>query len=104
MIVLNFSYKNQKFLQAKRLHGVITNTGVVSFITPLWIGSISDKEIVRQSGLLDLLEEGDAVMTDKGFVIQDLLTFKKVHLISPPHCQGHAYQLKGQHILVMWHH
>ena len=104
MIVLNFLYKNQKFLQAKRLHGVITNTGIVSFITPLWIGSISDNEIVRQSGLLDLLEEGDAVMTDKGFVIQDLLTFKKVHLISPSYRQGHAYQLKGQHILVMWHH
>ena len=47
------------------------------------MGSISDKEIVRQSGLLDLLEEGDAVMADKGFVIRDLLTFKKVQLVSP---------------------
>ena len=82
----------------------ITPTGVVSFTPPLKTGSISDEEIVRQSGLLDLREEGDAVMADKGFVIQDLLTFKKVHFTSPPYCQGHAYQLKGQHILVMWHH
>ena len=48
----------------------ITPTGVVSFTPPLKTGSISDEEIVRQSGLLDLREEGDAVMADKGFVIQ----------------------------------
>ena len=48
----------------------ITPTGVVFFTPPLKTGSISDEEIVRQSGLLDLCEEGDAVMADKGFVIQ----------------------------------
>ena len=48
----------------------ITPTGVVSFTPPLKTGSISDEEIVRQSGLLDLCEEGDAVMADKGSVIQ----------------------------------
>ena len=65
----------------------ITPTGVVSFIPPLWTGSISDKEIVRQSGLLNLLEDGDAVMTDKGFLIRDLLAFKKKHLVSPAYCR-----------------
>ena len=50
---------------AKLLVG-ITPTGVVSFIPPLWTGSISDKEIVKQSGLQNLLEAGDAVMADKG--------------------------------------
>ena len=61
------------------------------------MGSISDKEIVRQSGLQDLLEGGggDAVMADKGFVIRYLLTFKKVHLVSPAYCKDHACQLKG---------
>ena len=57
----------------------ITPTGVISFIPLLWTGSISDKEIVKQSGLLNLLEEGDAVMADKGFLIQDLLTFKRLY-------------------------
>ena len=37
---------------------------------------------------MDSIEEGDAVMADKGFVIWDLLTFKKVHLVSPAYCQG----------------
>ena len=79
------SYKHWN--TAKLLLG-ITPTGVVSFIPPLWTGSISDKEIVKQSGLLNLLEAGDAVMADKGFLIRDLLALKKVHLVSPAYCRG----------------
>ena len=37
-------------------------------------GSISDKELVTKSGLSKLLEPGDELMADKGFLIQDLLT------------------------------
>ena len=73
----------------------ITPTAVLSFIPPLWTGSISNKEIFRQSGLLDLLEEGDAVMADKGFVIRDLLTFKKVRLVSPAYCRGPRLSAAG---------
>ena len=73
----------------------ITPTGVISFIPLLWTGSISDKEIVKQSGLLNLLEEGDAVMADKGFLIQDLLTFKTLYLVSPAYCKGARLSAKG---------
>ena len=77
------SYKHWN--TAKLLLG-ITPTGVVSFFPPLWTGSISDKEIVKQSGLLNLLEAGDAVMADKGFIIRYLRALKKVHLVSPAYC------------------
>ena len=80
---------------AKLLVLTLTPTGVVSFIPPLWTGSISDKKIFRLSGPLDLLEEGDSVMEDKGFVIRDLLTFKKVHLVSPAYCRGPRLSAKG---------
>ena len=66
----------------------VTPTGVFSFIPPLWTGSISDKEIVKNSGFIDRLEEGDAVMADKEFLVRDLLAFKKVKLISPAYCRG----------------
>ena len=36
-------------------------------------GSISDKTIVRQSGLLNHLTAEDLVLADKGFLIQDLV-------------------------------
>ena len=86
------SYK--QWNTAKLLVG-ITPTGVVSFIPALWTGSISDKEIVKQSGLLNLLEAGDAVMTDKGFLIRDLLALKKVHLVSRAYCRGPRLSVKG---------
>ena len=47
-------------------------------------GSISDKEIVRQSGFLDFVMPGDAIMANKGFNIQDLLAIKGAVLIAPP--------------------
>ena len=55
---------------------------MISFIPSPWTGSISDKEIVRNSGLVNLLEEGDSVMADKSFLVRDLLVMKKVSLIS----------------------
>ena len=43
-------------------------TGAVVFVSIPYGGSTSDVYITRKSGLLDLLEKGDAVMVDKGFV------------------------------------
>ncbi|XP_048022895.1 uncharacterized protein LOC125253136 [Megalobrama amblycephala] len=58
--------------------------GAVTFISRLYTGSISDKEITRKSGILDLLEPGDEVMADKGFIIEDMLTSVGARLIIPP--------------------
>lgn len=75
------SYKSSTTL--KGLIG-ITPHGAVSFVSSLYSGNISDKEITRCSGILDLLEEGDSVMADKGFDIEALLNAKNVELQIPP--------------------
>ena len=62
----------------------IAPQGAITFVSSLYQGSISDKEITKRSGVLDLLEEGDEVMADKGFLIQDLLESKKTSLTIPP--------------------
>jgi hypothetical protein len=75
------SYKNHN--TAKALAG-ITPSGAISFISPLFGGSISDRELFIQSGLYHKLEVGDAVMADRGFNIADLLEQKGVSLNIPP--------------------
>ena len=55
-----------------------------NFVSKLYSGSISDREIVNVSGFLDKLNPGDAVMADKGFSIQDLLALHDTVLIAPP--------------------
>lgn len=47
-------------------------------------GNCSDVQFVKDSGILDLLEEGDSVMADKGFVVGELLAQQKVGLNTPP--------------------
>ena len=61
-----------------------TPAEAISFVSVLFRGSISDKEITKQSGILDLLEPGDGVMADKGFVINDLLQLSMCSLSMPP--------------------
>lgn len=64
------SYKNTT--TAKGFLGIALS-GAPVFISDLYTGSISDKDITRQSGILELLEKGDDYMADKGFNIIDLL-------------------------------
>lgn len=62
----------------------ISPGGAITFISQLYTGSISDREIVARSGFLDLpFEDNDSVMADKGFTIQDLLPLG-VSLNIPP--------------------
>ena len=79
---LTFSnYKNHNTY--KGLIG-ISPSGAITFISNLYPGSISDKELTRQSGILDLLESGDSVMADRGFDIQEDLALIGVRLNIPP--------------------
>ena len=62
----------------------ISPGGAITFISQLYTGSISDREIVARSGFLDLpFEDNDSVMADNGFTIQDLLPLG-VSLNIPP--------------------
>ena len=56
----------------KVLIGVAPNA-VITYVSKLYPGSTSDKEIVRDCGILEHFETGDLVLADKGFLIQDLL-------------------------------
>ncbi|XP_041640500.1 uncharacterized protein LOC121508068 [Cheilinus undulatus] len=54
----------------KGLFGVAPH-GAVTFISPLYAGSISNKQIIRESGILSLLRPGMAIMVNKGLLVDD---------------------------------
>lgn len=58
--------------------------GVMTFLSPLYTGCMSDVEIVKLCGIRDLLEPGDSVMADKGFTIRSYLAEKDINLNMPP--------------------
>ena len=61
---------------------------VLSLLFQSCTGSISDRELTKKSGLLDLLERGDTVMAYRGFNIQDDLTPLGVRVNIPPFLKG----------------
>ena len=81
------SYKNHTTLKCLI---AISPAGHISFISQLYTGSISDREITERSGFLNLpFDANDSVMADKGFTIQDLLPVG-VSLNIPPFSGNYA--------------
>ncbi|KAK3918331.1 Protein ALP1-like [Frankliniella fusca] len=64
------SYKSRTTFKALI---VIAPNGTIIYVSDLFPGSTSDKVLVYNCGVLDLLHAGDAVMADKGFPIGDIL-------------------------------
>jgi hypothetical protein len=58
--------------------------GALTFVSSLYTGCMSDVEITKLSGLLDLLEAGDSVMADKGFVLHKALEGTGIDVNTPP--------------------
>ena len=86
------AYKNTN--TCKLLVG-ISPDGAITFLSDLYEGSISDRDLVIASGILDKLERGDSVMADKGFEIDDLLVPLGVRLNIPPFLDKRQQMLPG---------
>jgi len=60
----------------------------VCYISPVYVGSISDVELTQKSGFLTKLEDkpGVSIMADRGFTIKDVL--KDLGINIPPFLEG----------------
>ncbi|XP_070548516.1 uncharacterized protein [Ptychodera flava] len=85
------SHNTYKFLVA------ISPSGVFTFVSNLWGGNASDCHITDHSGFLDLIEEGDDIMADRGFTIRKQLTQRKATLNIPPFTHA-AKTAKGKRL------
>ena len=72
----------------------ISPEAVITFARLLFPGSISDKKLTRQCGILDLLEPEDLIMADCWFNIEEDLLLKRVQLNIPPFLWGKVQSSK----------
>lgn len=63
------TYKNRNTV--KVMVGA-TPGGLVSFVSPAYGGSTSDRQIIERGSMPNKCDPGDSVMADKGFNVQDL--------------------------------
>ncbi|XP_061195756.1 uncharacterized protein LOC133203982 [Saccostrea echinata] len=84
LINQNQSFSHYKHHTTLKFLIGITPSGVISFVSESFGGKVSDRQMIERSLFLELLEEGDGVMADKGFTIRDLLEKKGCTLNIPP--------------------
>ena len=91
------NYKHN--ITAKFLIGCTPN-GAVSFVSQLYVGSVSDVKLTVESGLINKLQgkPNISVMADRGFTIYDQLKVINVVLNIPPFMEGSG-QLPAAEVL-----
>ena len=66
----------------------ITPTGVICFLSKCWGGRVSDQEQTRNSSFLKLIEPGDVILADQGFLIEEDVAIQRGHLVIPAFTKG----------------
>ncbi|KAJ8679723.1 hypothetical protein QAD02_015510 [Eretmocerus hayati] len=77
-------YSNYKGGDTIKFMTGVSPGGNMTFISKPYGGRYSDSAIFEQSGLVELLEPGDGVMVDKGFLIDEMCEMHRLCLIRPP--------------------
>ncbi|XP_066288831.1 uncharacterized protein [Branchiostoma lanceolatum] len=77
-------YSKYKGRATAKILVACTPSGTISFVSSVAGGNMSDKEMVKRSGILDKFAPGDTILADRGFNIQELLLDKPVRLEIPP--------------------
>ncbi|KAE8737860.1 hypothetical protein FOCC_FOCC016672 [Frankliniella occidentalis] len=84
----NFQHQSNTFSKYKKGNTIkflitISCHGGLSHISEGYEGSISDRQLLVESGLLDRMLPGEAIMADRGFDAEDLFDERDLKLIMP---------------------
>jgi hypothetical protein len=91
------SYKHKNTI--KTMVGC-TPRGAVSFVSDCYGGSVSDRQIIEDSNILDnsMFDSGDSIMADRGIMVQDLFANQNVLVNTPTMLKGKS-QLEPEEII-----
>ena len=86
------TYSQYKSRNTMKLLVGFSSAGAVTFLSDVWGGRRSDREITTESDLIkkDLLEPGDSVIADRGYDVEDVLAHERVLLNIPPYFNGRS--------------
>lgn len=93
------TYSHYKHGKTVKIMTGVTPAGNISFVSQAFGGRASDKQIFEQSGIVKLLEPGDDVMVDRGFLIDDICEFNKLRVIRPPFLKGKKQFTKSEAVV-----
>ena len=89
------SYSDYKsHTTVKYLVAIDIFTGMFTFVSPEFSGNFSDRYTVEHSGLLEVLQPGQQILADKGYITHDLFARKRCFLTIPS-CLSNS-KLTGQ--------
>ncbi|XP_045781879.1 uncharacterized protein LOC123878621 [Maniola jurtina] len=89
----NYNHKNT----VKAMIGA-TPGGLISYISECYGGSVSDRQIIERSELVNRCDSGDSIMADRGFNVQDIFATKDVTINIPTYLKGKT-QIPGIRIV-----
>ena len=88
LVLQSSSWSNYKHHNTAKFLVACTPNGAISFISPVYLGSISDPELTKVSGFLERVAPCVSIMADRGFTIRDLLSAIGADLNLPPFLRG----------------
>ncbi|KAH6947736.1 hypothetical protein HPB50_021094 [Hyalomma asiaticum] len=91
------TYSNYKHHNTVKLLLVISPSGSITYVSKAWGGRVSDKELTQHSGLLELVEEGDVYLVDRGFRCEEMFGARGASLLMPSLTKKRA-QLPGAEV------
>lgn len=68
-----------------------TPGGLISYHSPAYGGSTSDRQIIERSDLMKKCDSGDLVLADRGFVVQDIFAPHNITVATPTFTKGKGY-------------
>ena len=86
------TWSNYKHHNTAKFLVACTPNGCISYISPLYVGSISDVELTCTSGFLTQLKDkpGISIMAYRGFTINEMLQAVGVELNIPPFMEARS--------------